>query len=136
MTLFFNKKKSCTFNVYCYSKNLHNFVRSKYAIYRGTLKILHIPQTKCFEKFCAINKHNCFSKKKKKFAQRNYIIMCVWSTQFFKECLIFRTFNIHNFAQSTNTIIQRNYIIMRVWSTQYFEECSIFHTFNNTIFQK
>ena len=61
-------KKSCTFNVNRYSKNLHNFVRSKYAIYRGILKILHILETKFSEKFV---------QSMKTITQRNYIIMCV-----------------------------------------------------------
>ena len=55
-------KKSCTFNVNRYSKNLHNFLCSKYVIYRGMLKILHIQETKFFEKICAINEHY-YSKK-------------------------------------------------------------------------
>ena len=140
MTLFFNKKK---------------VAHSTYIVTQKIYIILYVQNMPFIEerwKFCTSHKQNVLKnfaqsintivsqkkKKKKKhnFAQRNYIIMCVWSTQFFKECLIFHTFNIHNFAQSTNTIIQRNYIIMCVWSTQYFGECSIFRTFNIHNFSK
>ena len=116
MTLFL-LKKSCTFNVYYYSKNSHNFVCSKYAIYRGTLKILPILQTKFFEKFCTINKHY-YSKKlhnnvclKYAIFRRMLNLSHVQHTQFFK----------NKIAHPTNTMTQTIYIILLVRIRQFFE---------------
>ena len=112
-----NLKKNCTFNVYCYSKNLHNFLSSKYALYRGTLKILNVLETKFFEKFCANNKHY-YSKKlhnnvclKYAIFRRMLNLSHVQHTQFFK----------NKIAHPTNTMTQTIYIILLVRIMQFFE---------------
>lgn len=62
------------------------------------LTILYFLQKTFFEKLCAINEHYCSKK-----LQNN---MCL-KYAFFKECSIFRTFNIHNFS-TTKKITHSN----------------------------
>ena len=99
---------------------------------------MHIPQTKCFEKFCAINKHNCFSKKKKKTQfcskklhnnvclkyavfQRMLNISHVQHTQF---CAINKHYNskkLHNNVCLKYTIFWRILNLSHVQHTQFFK---------------